>query len=89
MFMLLLLTVVAYNFITVPEERWHTLRKAVPICVDGRKVTGPIVLSALDARVMMVVRQRSVRFADIVVIYFYFHCISAPTTAAVEGTIRT
>jgi hypothetical protein len=49
----------------------HTLQIGVSIGVLGRRVPGPIVLlSVLDGRVMMAVRQLSVHFADDVVIQF-------------------
>jgi hypothetical protein len=47
------------------------LQIGVSIGVHGRRVPGPIViLSVLDGRVLMAVRQQSVKFADIVVIKF-------------------
>jgi hypothetical protein len=55
------------------EERRHTLQIGVSIGVRGRRVPGPIViLSVLDGRVLMAVRQQPVHFADIVVIQFQF-----------------
>jgi hypothetical protein len=45
------------------------LKISASIGVLGRRVPGPIVLlSVLDGRVLMAVRQQSVRFVDFVVI---------------------
>jgi hypothetical protein len=50
---------VAYGFLTY-EERQHTLWIGVLIVVPGRRVPGPIVLlSVLDGRVLIAVRQQS------------------------------
>jgi hypothetical protein len=57
-----------FHFFTSEEHR-YALHIGVSIGVHGRRVPGPIVLlSVLDGRVLMVVRQQSVQFADIVVI---------------------
>jgi hypothetical protein len=62
----------AYSFLT-SEERRHTFHIGVSICVHGRRVPGPIVLlSVLDGRVLMAVRQLSVEFADTIVTQFQF-----------------
>jgi hypothetical protein len=58
------ITAVADSF-SVSEKRQHTLH----INVLGRRVPGPIVLlSVLDGRVLMAVRQPPVQFPDIVAI---------------------
>jgi hypothetical protein len=55
------------------EERRHTLQMGVSIGVPCRPEPGPIVLlSVLDSRVLMAVRQQSLQFTDIVVMQFQF-----------------
>jgi hypothetical protein len=55
------------------KARRHILHIGVSIGVPGRRVPGPsVLLSVLDGRVLMAVRQLSVKFADIVVIQFQF-----------------
>jgi hypothetical protein len=66
-------TTVAYNCLTSKERR-HTLQIGVSIGVHGRRVPSLIVLlSVLDGRVLMAVRQESVPLVDIVVIQFQLH----------------
>jgi hypothetical protein len=62
----------------------HALQMGVSIGVRGRRVPGPIVLLAvLDDIVLMAVRQKTVKFADIVVIQFQFLLVSPPFMAGV------
>jgi hypothetical protein len=50
-------------------KRRHTLHIGVSIGVLGRIMPGPIfVLSVLDGKVLIAVRQQPIQFADIVVI---------------------
>jgi hypothetical protein len=64
---------IAFNLFLASKERRHTLHICVSIGARGRRVPGTIVLlSVMDGRVLMAVRQQSVQFADIVVIQFQF-----------------
>jgi hypothetical protein len=83
------ITSVAYGILT-SEDRRHTLQIGVSVGVPSRRVPGSIVLlSVLNGKVLMAVRQQSVIFAGIVVVHFIqFQYVTERTPRRLNDVVK-